>query len=293
MKGRIGRLRTSEDGQDHSDADSLEEGGEYQQDDPNEQTPPNHRVEITNEVDEFVQLGRLNERKWLVVPANAVVFESYHVHLLGGQTITAIEYESGRSHAAGDFTPVGVDYLLPFGEQDQGMSPGRSLYWIVQNQGGGWEFAGGGMGCSGVEGLHFHAFVNQRANEIERGGVADVVGLGLECESEDSDLESRDRASKSGSEGIQGQQTLLVVHVDNGSEEFEVHAAGEREIVERTHVFRKARAAVANSGVDSAPGSGVHCKALAHGVNRGANPVAKGSYFVDEGEWRERRYWRT
>ena len=55
VQAGVSGLGPSEDRQDHSDADSLEEGGEYQQDDPHEHTPPDHGVEIANEVDEFVQ----------------------------------------------------------------------------------------------------------------------------------------------------------------------------------------------------------------------------------------------
>ena len=79
------------------------------------------------------KVGRLNEWIRLIVPAYAVILESYHVHRPGRQAITAVEYETWRSHAARDFLPVGIDYLFPFGEKDKGLRSGGSLYWVVHD----------------------------------------------------------------------------------------------------------------------------------------------------------------
>ncbi len=124
----------------------------------------------------------------VVVPADAVILEPDLFHRLRRQAVAPVENESGRSHAAGDVFPVCVDYLFPLGEQDEGLRSCRGLYRIVNYMGVGRELAASCPACAGIEGADFHSLVNQRVNQIEGGGVAHVVGFGLERESEDADL---------------------------------------------------------------------------------------------------------
>ena len=127
-----------------------------------------------------------------------------------------------------------------------------------------------------------HALGAQPRGEHDRGGLAQVVGVRLEGEAEQRDVPAA-QAADALLELADHAPLLEVVDLDDRVQELEVIPGVAGELFERLDVFGKARAAVADAGLQEVrPDAVVETHAVGHRAHVGADGLADVGDLVDE-----------
>ena len=123
----------------------------------------------------------------------------------------------------------------------------------------------------------------QPRGEHDGGRLAQVVGVGLEGETEERDVLAAQTAPQPLLELADHPPLLQMVDLDDGVQELEVITGVAGELLERLDVFGKARAAVADAGLQEVrPDAVIETHAVGHGAHVGAHHLAHVGDLVDE-----------
>lgn len=218
----------------------------------------------------------------LIGKADAEIIEPAAFHLARLILVAAIE-ESFASHSGQQLLKIDEPKLLPLGDEGHGIGSLGSLIfartpcdaWVRE------DIFGFGQGHGIVE-ADLRSMIEEFLDELERGRLADVIGVGLECQPPD-----RDRLIFKDSEvlfHLLGEEFFLpLVDRIDGSEKGRLVADSLGHGSEGMDIFREAGAAISDAGIkeliaDPVVGSDPNADV----VDVGAEVLAEAGNFIHE-----------
>ena len=150
------------------------------------------------------------------VSVHAHVLEAQALHLCAVQRVSTVEHEPRRVHAAGDVLPVGVDELRPLRDQDDRLRLVGGLQHVVHQLYGRRQVGTGRVHRLRVVCADDCPVVAQGVDHVQRRRLPNVVGVGLERQSQHPNSQAVDGAAEALPQRVDRQQPLPVVDVDHG-----------------------------------------------------------------------------
>ena len=215
--------------------------------------------------------------------ADALVLEAGPDELLGVEEVAAIDDQRPRHLLRRG--PVELGELAPLGDEDGGVGALECL----RRRGGHLDRAEqlrGALGGDRVIGDYLRPLALQARREDQAGGLAHVVGVGLEGKAEQGDPLADQRAEVL-LELADDPALLQLVDLDHRGQQLEVIAGVAGQHLQRADVLREAAAAVADAGAEEGAADPlVEPHPLRHLADVGAYLLADVGDLVDEGDLR-------
>lgn len=198
--------------------------------------------------------------------------------------ISSVEHR-GLFHQAFRHFPVGHAELLPLGDEHQGVGIDQGVVGVLGVVDGVAQPPAGFVHGDGVVGLHRGAGMEQLVDEHERGGLAHVVGLGLERKAPEGDGLAAQVTLVMAAELVEEDFFLPLVDRLHGLEHLQVVSRFLCRLHQRLHVFGETAAAVSATGIEELGADArIAADAAAHHVHVGAHQLAEVGDVVHEAD---------
>src|SRR6266704_692789 len=194
-----------------------------------------------------MQLQHFAGRKAKLFAAEGVVLEAHFAHALRRIQIAPVDHQFARHDFPGAI-PIEFAEHIPLRANQRGIGVLQSLVGVLvivylrkERLGARHPFRVGGM--------HDRAFFKEALDDFERGSEADVVGVGLEGQPEDSNALALHHPKRLANFF---KKTIDALSVDafGGLQDVKVHADGRRQVNESLNVLRETETSIAEAGLE-------------------------------------------